>query len=117
MENIERKIDRIDARAGFPSRLEKRIDNILREKNRPGFKSHVSPRRITGTINNHKQNFNDKNIEQGRYHHPGYLGGLENKKVGEISGDRYKEKTIVDRAINPDPGAIDNEEMVKIDLV
>lgn len=121
MRNIERKINRIDAHAELPSRLEKKVAAILHEKNRPGFKSPAASKITIGTRNALNQKFSDENLGQRQYHHPGYLGGLENKRVGEVLDDHYKERVsangINNSEIRTDDSTDDDNEVLRIDLV
>ena len=118
MDNINRRINGIDAGTKGPSRLERKVTNILRERNRPAVKSGVATGNISGVTNNFNQKSGDKNVEQKRYYHPGYLGSLENDEVaGVLGGRREHRDSLDDGTTDSENKNSDDEEMVKIDLV
>lgn len=117
MDNINRRINGIDAGTKGPSRLERKVTNILRERKRPEVKSNLTTGSFAGTRNNFDQEFSDKNIGQKRYYHPGYLGSLENDEVRGVLGGRREHKDSLDETTDSEIDNSNDEEIVKIDLV
>ena len=117
MDNINRRINGIDAGTKGPSRLERKVTNILREKNRPDVKSKPETRNVTKVGNDFDQKLSGKNTTQERYYHPGYLGSLENHEVKGFLGGRSEHRDSLDATTGSKIRTSDDDEVVKIDLV
>lgn len=85
MNNIERKIHKIDAKDQAVGRLATKIATILRGKNKPEFQPHLDLGDVVEVTNVKKLRFTGKKLEQKKYFsYSGYQGGLKEKKMKDV---------------------------------
>ncbi len=85
MNNIERKIHKLDATDQAVGRLASQIAMILRGKNKPEFLPHIDGGDIVEVSNAAKMSFSGKKLLQKKYFSfSGYLSGLKTKRMSEV---------------------------------
>jgi len=85
MNNIERKIHKLDATDQAVGRLASQIAMILRGKNKPEFAPHIDGGDIVEVNNADKMSFSGKKLLQKKYFSfSGYLSGLKTKRMSEV---------------------------------
>ncbi len=85
MQEITRKIHKIDASDQAVGRIASKIAVILRGKNKPDFQAHLDCGDIVEVSNISKLKFTGKKLEQKKYFsYSGYPGGLKEKKMADV---------------------------------
>lgn len=85
MQEITRKIHKLDAENLAIGRLASEIALILRGKNKTEFQPHLDCGDIVEVINLSKVKFTGKKLEQKKYFsYSGYPGGLKEKKMKDV---------------------------------
>ena len=85
MNNIERKVHRLDATDQPVGRLSTQIAILLRGKNKTDFAPHMDMGDVVEVANAAKVKFTGKKKEQKEYFHfSGYIGGLKTKKMSDV---------------------------------
>ncbi len=85
MNNIERKVHRIDAAGESVGRISTQIAILLRGKHKPEFQPHMDMGDVVEVVNASQLKFTGKKLDQKQYFHfSGFIGGLKRKKMGDV---------------------------------